>query len=244
MMHCHDNCRIVKHVHHCICGDGIPTIEGETIVASIDVVGPQIGKDEMVAASAAANPGAKSKALTVNPKDLFGAVKVDVTKVPAIAILHEAMAMMDGADKYGPYNWRDKPVIASIYVAACHRHVDLWWEGFLFAPDSRAHHLGHGRACLGILLDAEANGVLVDDRPIKNKPEYVPTTFEEMLDEMSYILKKRVKFKREGAEAYDAQAAGSQEPHHLECPYEGGEHPFEENYWKRGYEQRKSEATR
>ena len=35
----------------------------------------------------------------------------------------------------------------------------------LNAPDSKAHHLGHARACLGILLDAMANGCLEDDRP-------------------------------------------------------------------------------
>jgi hypothetical protein len=27
-------------------------------------------------------------------------------------------------------------------------------------------HLGHAKACLGILLDAEATGNLIDDRPL------------------------------------------------------------------------------
>jgi hypothetical protein len=102
----------------------------------------------------------------VNPKDLLGAMKVSITKLPAIAILHAAHAMMNGAVKYGAYNWRDKNVIATIYVDACMRHVLAWLCGETCAPDSGVHHLGHAIACLAILLDAQACGTLHDDRPI------------------------------------------------------------------------------
>ena len=108
----------------------------------------------------------KSKALNSNPKDLLGVKKPDMTKIPAVALLWESLAMMDGAGKYGPYNWRANAVIASIYIAACKRHLDEWFEGATLAEDSGCHHLGHARACLGILLDAEATGNLIDDRPI------------------------------------------------------------------------------
>ena len=107
-----------------------------------------------------------SKALGSNPKDILGAKKVDSTKVPAIAIAWESLAMMDGAGKYDPYNWRANKVIATIYVAACKRHLDSWLEGQEEAEDSGCHHLGHARACLGILLDAQTTGNLIDDRPI------------------------------------------------------------------------------
>jgi hypothetical protein len=103
-----------------------------------------------------------------NPKDLIGVTKVSLTCVPAVAILHEAHAMMDGAEKYGPYNWRDNAVQARIYIDACKRHIDAWLEGEECASDSGAHHLGHARACLGILLDAQALGNLVDNRPPKS----------------------------------------------------------------------------
>ncbi len=101
----------------------------------------------------------------VNPKDLQGVKKPPLHLVAPVSVLHEAMAMLDGAQKYGPFNWRDKRVVASIYVAAAKRHIDLWFEGEQVAQDSGVHHLGHAKACLGIILDAEAMDCLIDDRP-------------------------------------------------------------------------------
>jgi len=100
-----------------------------------------------------------------NPKDLLGVKKVSITKLPAVAIAWAAMAMMDGAKKYGPYNWREKKVRASIYIDAAFRHLTEWFEGQERAEDSNIHHLGHAMACCAILLDAQANGCLEDDRP-------------------------------------------------------------------------------
>jgi len=108
----------------------------------------------------------KSKALGSNPKDLLGIAKPSLSKIPAIALLWESLAMMDGGGKYGPYNWRDNAVVATIYIDAIKRHLDAWLEGQQKASDSGCHHLGHARAGLGILLDAEATGNLIDDRPI------------------------------------------------------------------------------
>lgn len=113
--------------------------------------------------------GSFSKADTTNPKDLLGAKKVSITKLPFIAVLHGAMAMMNGADRYGPYNWRDKKVQAAIYIDAAERHINSWFEGEQIADDSGVHHLGHAIACLAILLDAEETGNLVDDRPFRDK---------------------------------------------------------------------------
>jgi hypothetical protein len=126
-----------------------------------------------------------SKATSDNPKDLFGNKKLPLHLIPSTAQVAEALAMADGAGKYGPYNWRDKAVKASIYVAACKRHLDLWFEGQRVASDSGVHHLGHARACLGILIDAEANDCLVDDRP---KPANLETLFKdaEMVIEAMY----------------------------------------------------------
>ena len=127
----------------------------------------------------------KSKALTPNPKDLFGAVKVPLSKLPAVAVAHAAHAMMDGAEKYGAYNWRDKAVIASIYVDAAKRHIDNWNEGQRAAKDSEVHHLGHAIACLAIILDAEANVSLIDDRPAGNE------VADRVFDEIGAILVAR-----------------------------------------------------
>lgn len=106
-----------------------------------------------------------SKAETSNPKDLFGSLKVSISKLPVVAVIHGAHAFMDGARKYGPYNWRAKKVIASIYIDAAMRHLMDWFEGEETAKDSGVHHLGHAIACCAILLDAQETGNLVDDRP-------------------------------------------------------------------------------
>jgi hypothetical protein len=101
-----------------------------------------------------------------NPKDILGAQKVSLSYLPPVAVLHAAHALMNGASKYGPYNWRDKAVRASIYVDACERHLNAWFDGEEEAADSGVHHLGHAIACLAILLDAQETGNLVDDRPV------------------------------------------------------------------------------
>lgn len=103
-----------------------------------------------------------------NPKDLIGAKKVDLSLLPVIAIAHGAHAFMDGAKKYGPYNWRDYAVEARTYVAAAKRHLDAWLEREEFAKDSGVHHLGHVIACCAILLDAQAHQMMIDNRPKEN----------------------------------------------------------------------------
>jgi hypothetical protein len=109
-----------------------------------------------------------SKATTPNPKDLLGAKKISLTKFPMAGLLHGAHAMMDGANKYGPYNWREKSVQAHIYVDAALRHLTAWFEGEEIAQDSGVHHLGHAMACCAILLDAQAHKALIDDRPVNH----------------------------------------------------------------------------
>lgn len=101
----------------------------------------------------------------VNPKDLIGATKPDLSLVPPAAMLHIASAMMDGAVKYGPYNWRGNPVKARVYVAAAMRHFQQFLDGEDIDPISKVHHLGHAGACVAILLDARETGNLADDRP-------------------------------------------------------------------------------
>lgn len=136
--------------------------------------------------------GSFSKATTVNPKDLLGVQKVSITKLPFVSILHGAHAMMDGAGKYGPYNWRSNPVIASIYVDAAVRHLGDWFEGQETASDSGVHHLGHAIACCAILLDAQENKNLIDDRPICGNPELAAS----VLDRLSTVIKTNKQKKR------------------------------------------------
>ena len=74
-----------------------------------------------------------------------------------------------GANKYGPWNWRQHPVAASVYVNAIMRHIKAWDEVEDIDSESGVSHLGHIMACCGILLDAQANGQLIDDRPKVNR---------------------------------------------------------------------------
>jgi hypothetical protein len=102
-----------------------------------------------------------------NPKDRIGATKVDLSLLPPAGLIHGAHAFMDGAAKYGPYNWREKKVLARVYVAAAMRHMADWLDGEEVAEDSGVHHLGNAIACCAILLDAQETGNLIDNRPVK-----------------------------------------------------------------------------
>jgi len=105
-------------------------------------------------------------ALGTNPKDRIGIKKVQLNLVPASSIIYQALAMQDGAAKYGAYNWRENRVISSIYIAAAIRHLQQWQDGEENASDSQKPHLGHALACIGIIVDALESGNLIDDRPL------------------------------------------------------------------------------
>lgn len=119
-----------------------------------------------------------------NPKDLLGIKKVPMGEVPPVAIAHESCAMLDGDLKYGFRNWRANNVKARIYIDAAKRHIDAWLECEDYASDSGVHHLAHARACLGILLDAQENGNLIDDR--------VKGPFPKVIERLSRWVKERV----------------------------------------------------
>ena len=123
-------------------------------------------------------------AMPPNPKDIHGFKKVDLSLIPDIAIYHGAHAFVDGAVKYGPYNWRDNAVQARVYIAACQRHLAYWAAGQETATDSEVHHLGHAIACLAILLDAQATGNLIDNRAKNLK-------LIEVMEAMNAIVKRR-----------------------------------------------------
>jgi len=103
-----------------------------------------------------------------NPKDTIGSDKLPLHLWPELATIHGCLALLDGALKYGRANWRHDGARASIYYDAARRHLDKWFEGTVNDPDSGLHHLAHALASIAIILDAEAQGVLVDDRQFFN----------------------------------------------------------------------------
>lgn len=100
-----------------------------------------------------------------NPKDRVSAGKPPLHLIPPAAEILESVVMSLGARKYGPFNWRSAKVRATVYIAAAKRHLAQWLDGDNDDSESGVSHLAHARACLGILLDAQATGNLVDDRP-------------------------------------------------------------------------------
>lgn len=101
-----------------------------------------------------------------NPKDDAAAgTRVDLSLYPHTAIVHGALAMTEGHLKYGGYNYRVSGVKASVYIAALRRHLLKWEAGQDCDLKTLVHHLGSVIACAGIMLDAEACGKLIDDRP-------------------------------------------------------------------------------
>ena len=102
----------------------------------------------------------------INPKDLVGQRKVPLGLLPGAGKIYGALAMVDGAQKYLPYNWRDKKVRMTIYLDAIERHLLALRDGE-DTTDTRVPHEGAIIACASILADAREGGFLVDDRPPK-----------------------------------------------------------------------------
>lgn len=100
-----------------------------------------------------------------NPKTQFGLKKVPMHLVPPIAIAQCALAFENGAGKYGPFNWREKTISSTVYYGAAMRHLQAWYDGEDYAPDSGVHHLAHVMACCAMVLDGQSIGKLNDNRP-------------------------------------------------------------------------------
>lgn len=104
-----------------------------------------------------------------NPKDLVGQNKLDTTVIPREFLVELALAFYEGALKYGRYNWRMRPVKASVYISAFDRHVTKWTGGEERDKKTGTHHFAYATCCLAILYDAQQFGTLIDDRPPRGR---------------------------------------------------------------------------
>jgi hypothetical protein len=100
-----------------------------------------------------------------NPKQAAGSARSPLRFVPDTILFYLSQAFAEGALKYGSFNWRRSTVVASTYKEACLRHISKWWNGEDKDKKTKVHHLANAAACIAILLDAELNGTLDDDRP-------------------------------------------------------------------------------
>lgn len=98
-----------------------------------------------------------------NPKQAVGDTKLPLHLVPASAIAAESLAFLNGALKYGAWNYRAEGIRASTYIAALKRHISRWEEGEE-VDEEGVMHLAAVRACAGMLIDGQAFGYLEDDR--------------------------------------------------------------------------------
>ncbi len=109
----------------------------------------------------AANSGRRE-----NPKHASGVEKVPFSCVPVPPLGWAALALLDGALKYGRHNWRHgDPLLASDYRDSTQRHMDAWWEGLDTDPKSKLPVLAHAIAGLLVIFDAILQGNFEDDRP-------------------------------------------------------------------------------
>jgi len=99
-----------------------------------------------------------------DPKGHAGSLKTPLGLIPPSAMEQVAWAHKLGADKYGPWNWRETGVCASTYVNAIMRHLNAWRDGEDLDPESGFSHLAHIACSCNILMDAAAVGKLQDDR--------------------------------------------------------------------------------
>jgi Domain of unknown function (DUF5664) len=99
-----------------------------------------------------------------NPKDAVGSDKLPMHLWPSSATAYGTIGLLNGMLKYGRSNWREAGIRPSIYVDACKRHLDDWFEGQECDPEDGVHNLSAALACLAILVDAIETGNMNDDR--------------------------------------------------------------------------------
>ena len=117
--------------------------------------------------------GPKDPYMPVNPKDILAAGKLPIDLIPETLYADVAIAFLEGALKYGKYNWRARPVMMSVYISAMLRHVMKLHAGEDRDQKTGVKHTAYIMCCAAIINDAEVYGTLTDDRPPRgpNKPD-------------------------------------------------------------------------
>jgi len=122
-------------------------------------------------------PECKSPFTHANPNVAGAPMVLDRSKaipfhnLPWQVVLEAALGMMEGARKYGRYNYRAVGVRASVYYDAGVRHLSDFIEGTDIDEDSGLPHLVKFLSCISVLLDSQLMGNWIDDRPIR-LPDY------------------------------------------------------------------------
>lgn len=121
-------------------------------------------KSEPVAPRAATQSG--------DPKAAYATTKPALHLNPPAGEIHQSCSMLNGAIKYGPFNWREGDgVEVMTYIGAMKRHIAQFEDGEDTETDPITgitfHHLAAVMATASIVLDAKECGKLIDNRPPK-----------------------------------------------------------------------------
>ena len=122
----------------------------------------------------------------VDPKAQLGVHKFPMSVVPACVMGEIGVAILEGALKYGAFNYRKTGIEASTYYDAVNRHLKAWWEGEDHDADSGMSHITKAITTLVVMRDSMINGHLHDNRPPAAKEGWV----EELNQKTKELIEK------------------------------------------------------
>ncbi len=124
--------------------------------------------------------------MSENPKHAFGSAKPPTHFTPPSAEFWLGYVCATGAWKYGWFNWGETGILWSDYYDAARRHLDSLLAGEDRDPECKAPHEAMVMACMAIIIDARAQGKLIDDRPQNQTAKLGP-----IFDEIAALIAER-----------------------------------------------------
>ena len=105
--------------------------------------------------------------------------KIRMDLIPPELFTAVGRVMTHGAQKYGDRNW-EKGFRWGRPYAALQRHLNAWWGGESYDPDTGFSHLWHVACNVAFLIYFEMHRRGVDDRPQSSNTTNVSPLLETM----------------------------------------------------------------
>ena len=117
--------------------------------------------------------------VAINLKDVAAGKKVPLHFFPPVGVIYGALACKEGAGKYGPFSWREKPISLVQHLSALRRHILAALDGQWRDPNGAdLPHLAKVVATAAIILDANSVGKLINDLPPPGKAAEILDKYE------------------------------------------------------------------